>query len=442
MPELAAYPYDPQELETIAASEIAERTLTIDNAFAYYRGKQRKALRVRPGQPDDNIILNTCARVIDQSVSMLVGKLPSFTATSEPGQIRCSQLLHDNEAELFLHNLAVHGAVSGHVFVKLVPDDVIGVRWVNLNPKYVNVFWSPDDMARVTCYSIRWQSGKIINREDIIQDEVGRWIIRRLKKTGDAPWIAGEDMVWMQEFPPIVDWQNLPNSLSYYGDSDIQNTTLNDTINFVASNINRILKFHAHPKTILTGARKGDIDETAVDGLWSLSNPDAKVNNLEMQSDLASSMNFLDKIEREFYAQNRAIDITGIKDQVGQLTNFGLRTMFKDALDKLTTKQTIYGNGLAEILERSGEIIGVDLSEPTIAWADPLPFNDLEQVQRQNIEITLGTLSKQTASQERGRDWETEQQRIQEEKTADSSGLGAVLANAMRDFNGGGNAPA
>ena len=102
---------------------------------------------------------------------------------------------------------------------------------------------------------------------------------------------------------------------------------------------------------------------------------------------------------------------------LGNLTNFGLRTIYKDALDKLATKRSLYGKGLADISERSLALMGM-AARPTINWSDPLPFNDAEEIAGIQTEMGLGILSKETAASLRGRDWELEQERIAEETAA------------------------
>src|SRR6185436_1088528 len=88
----------------------------------------------------------------------------------------------------------------------------------------------------------------------------------------------GEEKVWPYSWSPIVDWKNLPAPNHYYGKSDLGTIgRLNDGLNFVVSNIQRILKHHAHPKTVATGIGASGIEETAIDGLWAIDKDTAKV---------------------------------------------------------------------------------------------------------------------------------------------------------------------
>jgi hypothetical protein len=75
-----------------------------------------------------------------------------------------------------------------------------------------------------------------------------------------------------------------------------------------------------------------------------------------------------------------------------------------------------------------------ELSRPgEIKWQDPLPVNVLEKFQGQSTELANGTVDKQTIAEENGRDWETIQTRLNDEKAGTDNAIGAAL---MRSFPG------
>jgi hypothetical protein len=443
MPELSEYPEaHPEELDELAAGEAATRTAAIDKAWAYYRGEHRKALKVRKNHVDDNVIVNLARKVVNQSVSMLFGGLPTFDLPGDSDEVAAIEealagIWERNNAEILLYNLGVSGALAGHVFVKLVAEDSERrVRFVVQNPRYCTAFWRPDDMSAVVCYRIQWAQGKVKYRQDLVADgEV--WRVRDLRKEETSDWRLVGESVWPWPFAPLVDWQNLPNPEGYYGEPDLTGAGLNDAVNFVASNINRILSHHAHPKTMGFGLEANQIQETAVDGFWAIPNAEARIENLEMQSDLASSMAYLEFLQAAMFREHQAVDMTSLKDRIGQLTNFGLRVLFKDSLDKSRVKRTLYGGGLCEVSARTLKLLGLSEEMPTAQWPDPLPNNDTEQVGVQVQEIGAGTLSRQTAAEDRGRDWERESERMSEEREAEQGQLADVLLNAQRKFDQG-----
>jgi hypothetical protein len=119
------------------------------------------------------------------------------------------------------------------------------------------------------------------------------------------------EAVWMYDFSPIVDCQNLPAPGEFWGQSDLEDDVLEivRAINFIASNTARIIRFHAHPKTWGRGFMAKDlrigVDETIV-----LPGENAELHNLEMQSDLASSLRYLDMLRQALHEISRVPEVS------------------------------------------------------------------------------------------------------------------------------------
>ena len=75
MPGITEYPMEkPETLDELANEEMEQRRKAIDAAWRYYEGNHRRPLKVEPGQPDDNVILNVCRKAIEQAVALLFGE--------------------------------------------------------------------------------------------------------------------------------------------------------------------------------------------------------------------------------------------------------------------------------------------------------------------------------------------------------------------------------
>ena len=427
MAELEEYTDDYLAIEELAAAEMRSRGDAIDAAWAYYRGDFRQPLKVEAGQPNDNVIVNLVKRVVNQTVSMLVGYPPGFEAATPALSTVLGDVWDANHLAIFLHKLVMNGALSGHNFVKLLPDTAKGVRLVALNPRLVTVYWKPEDLEEVVAYKIQWARGPVTYRQDVVK-RGDVWQVIDMTHTAGAAWTVTGDEVWPWPFAPVVDWQNLPDPEGYYGQSDLTGAHLNDNMNLVASNTSRIIKIHAHPKTIGTGMKPADVLKTSIDSFWAVPSPDAKLYNLEMQSDLGSSMAFMQFLAASFYAEHQAVDIATIKDKIGQLTNLGLRLFYKDALDKTTTKQMLYGAGLRDISEHILQLLGYGEQRVELVWQDMLPNNDLEEISAIQQEVDLGILSRETATGLRNRDWKLEQKRIVDEEVLPGNEGASILA--------------
>lgn len=421
---------DLEQLERAAQDEVSERSASVQAAWDYYDRHMKRPLKVRSGQPDDNIMLGMTAKMVNQAVGLLFGQEPQFTV-DDLASDGLRRLWSANRKMLFLQNLGIAGALTGHNFVKLMPNEPTP-RLVRLQTEQVSVFWLADDIERVLAYKIQWRDKDTDRRQDIIDQGGNMWLIRDMARGSQArTWNIVNEEVWPHRWCPIVDWKNLPAPREYYGLSDLVNPGLNDGVNFSASNINRIIRFHAHPKTIGTGMSANQLQETAVDAFWTIPSESAKVFNLEMQSDLSGAMGFMNFLRGAFFSEHSAVDIDSLKDKLGQLTNFALRVLFYDALLKVGLKRGLYEAGLAALSERGLSMLGLgDDQAVTVNWAEPLPFNSLEEINEIEKEMGLGLLSKQTATEIRGRNWETEQKR-REDETAAEDNIGSRL---LREF--------
>jgi len=429
------------QLSDLAKDELVARQTVLNRNWDYYRRKHKQWL-INPetGKPaPENVTINLARRVVNQTVAFLFGHTPIISAGTDEMKEVINEILDANNEDSFFPRLGKVGAITGHCFVKIVPEGE-GVRWILLDPRNISVFWAGDDVSKALAYKIEWNSGENSYRQDIIyQPEIGKWLMRDLVKIKNGNWEpkAGVAYNWQFTFAPIVDWQNLSDPSGFYGESDLIALDLNDATNFTASNVNSILKYHASPRTVATGVSKDQIEETSVDGLWSTENENAKVFNLEMTSDLTSSMAFLEFERDSFYSESQAVDLSKLKDKANDLTNFALRVIFNDALEKNSTKQMEYGRGLKDLIYRSLIVLGktVKAKDVTVQFEDPLPRNRQEIAQIAQMGVQGGWLSKESASLETGHAWAVEDERIQKEKASESIDVGNAVMDLINKTN-------
>lgn len=409
-------------------------------ANEYYDGRQRAMLAVKVGKPDDNLRINFYRYIVDKGVSFLFGKDLTWQiqeGADTPAEVKLAAVWLANRKMSFLHNVALNGGKFGHVFVKLVPRDGQPTRLVNLDPALIRPFWNPDDLADVLYYKIEYEAltpeGQVFKKQLITRSDAGTtWEIVNYEKRGTsyADWQQVSAETWPYPFAPIVDWQNLPDPNTYFGQPDISTCDEQDTINFAGSNIKRILRFHGHPKTWGSGFRAKEL-EIGPDELVILPSAEAKLQNLEMQSDLASSLGFFDRMRNLFLRTHRIPDFDPAQVNVGALSGFALKILYGDLLELTETKRRTYGDGLVELNRRLQILEGIPNPQPTkLTWQSPLPENKQEQSTELQTEQNLGVISKQTTAQQLGLDWETEQARLQEEALQGNS-IGAQLLNAF-----------
>lgn len=435
-------------IEEQFTAEMQARAAAVEQAWAYYDGLMPQPLRVEGDGYNDNVTLPKVDQVADKLVSLLYGDGIDWTVgvdDTEGADEAVEALWDASQGEHLLHNIGLSGCLAGHVFVRIVPRLADLPKLVNLNPANVAVFWDVADVDRVLWYRLQFTVGESGRRIDYVlgKDTEQGWDhsaqgwterVYDYYPRRSQPWELVSEMPWPYDWPPIVDWQNLPRPFQRYGLNDVRRAiALNDAINFVASNYNRILKHHGSPKTVGIGFDADEVVGTSVGGLFTVNKPrnEADLFNLEMQSDLGSAREFLGLLMREIWQSARLLDPQSIKDSVGSLTNFGLRVLYADAIAKIQTKRLLYGEGLAEVTRRAFAISGQPVPEALqVRWPDVLPEDSTQIANALLKELEAGVLDMQTYRELRNYDHEQIEERLQAEKANETS-LGEQLLTAF-----------
>lgn len=480
--------------------ELHARRAAYLKRWDYYYGNHKRQLAPDGSNTDDNVIINLCELLVDKGVSALMGTTeqgivegPSFEIVQpeaegmlqtageamrgmmqkargvmqgmlgkppdaeDPADEWLDAVWEANLKPILLHDVATNGGVCGSWYLKIMPDELPDglPRLVNLNPANVTPIWFESDVDRVLCYRIEFGNEKLglydpgRTRQDIVRsvdeagNDLGGWrIIDYTEKANGVGWVRGTEQAWPYEWPPIIEGKNLPKPNDHYGLDDLRSATgVNDSLNFVLSNTQRIIKYHADPKTVATGIEDDGLTASGIGSLWTTANADAKVYNLEMQSDLSSSMNFAGLLRRSFFDNGREVDSSTIQDKVGQLTNFGLRVLYRDSLGKTGTKRLLAGHALKTLCQHLLELggFGADV-QVKVSWKDPLPTDPLQTAQALQIDRANG-LSKTTYLDKRGYDADTEAENRQLEGSEDvftqTVMRQGALVDRMRNPNGG-----
>jgi hypothetical protein len=473
MPEATRYITDTDSTEYRAVEdafvgEYNRRAKKISTGWDYYNGNHRKPLKAQKDGYDDNVVVNHVESLTDRIIGFLLGDGIMFDASGddEQSQIdeRIATLLDANRSAIMIENIALAGAIEGHCAVRLVPADGDLPRLIRIKQRHFSAFWDAFDMDRVLWYRLQHTSGGVGRRIDYVKGREmnGRidhtldgWTeyVYKLDKATDsggglliqpsAKWeLAQEPEVWEFDWPPITDWQNLPDPNSYYGRNDIDAAIrLNDATNFILSNTQRIIKHFADPKTVVIGAKAGQIVPTAVGGLFSIPSSDAKVMNLEMQSDGELSRWLAEVITAALWESGGMVDPQNVKDMVGQLTNFGLRVLFANAVKKTGKKRILYEEAFSEMIRHALELAGTAAPDMVATiWPDVLPTDEEREVEVLGADLDRGAISLQTYRERRGYDNERELNRLEQEGSVGGDPGVAILGllNRNRPFNQGG----
>lgn len=416
----------------------------------YFNGDQRPQLRVttdpKTGKEiNDNVTLNNVGLVVQRSTARLFKggiefKLPEGSTKQ---QEYLDSVWDLNKKEIILFHIGLLGATHGTAYFKIVPDGLLDPytnkpypRLVPISHRIIRVKTHPEDVNEVEQYRIEYtcmeeRNGRMIDvthREitkhptSDVQDgdirytaESETWVIETWERVGSAPFEMIYQEAWNYPFPPIIHWQNLPVLEGVYGDSEIDDLiNPQDKINFTVSNTGKIIKFHASPTPAITGTNAAQVQavDAAIGQIMVIPDKDAKIQMLEASSDLASSRLFAQDLKDDLF--NIAREPNMSQDKLGAITNFALRVLYGDALDKNDTKRQLYGDALLELNRRLLVLAGFtgEASRPgTIQWGEVLPINPQEEMAVDKLALDMGIIDKESIATKwfirYGVEWET-----------------------------------
>jgi len=410
-----------RQIQEIAALDEIARAARFKRAWDAYYGRFQKPLKVKSGQPDDNVLVNFARVVVDKGVSFLFGQDVGFeiSETEETAaEAWLDAVWQYNRKMTLLQKLALNGAVCGHAFIKILATQPYP-RLVVLDPSTVTVRWEPDDIETVVSYRIQYpaidpQTGKPIAIRQLIERDGDRWhVTDQVSRPDSVQWVTTGETVWPYSWPPIVDCQNLPAPNEYWGISDLEDDVLqlNHSINFVLSNLARIIRYHAHPKTWGRGFTANQLN-IAVDETIVLPSADAELRNLEMVSDLSSSIALYERLREALHEVTRVPEVaTGKLNSAGALSGVALSILYQPLLEKTETKRRTYGDLLVELNRRLLALGGFGEESYTVLhWPELLPGDPKAEAETALLQQQIG-VSQDTLLERMGFNPELERQK-------------------------------
>jgi hypothetical protein len=231
----------------------------------------------------------------------------------------------------------------------------------------------------------------------------------------------------------------MPGVHSIYGVSGIDSTQgVQDKINLEISDVLKILRQYAHPQRWGKGSARPSQVDGAPGKLWWFTDPGSEVNSLEMQSDLASSIQVLRQLRQTLFDLARVVDVQSFADKLGNLTNFAVRVLYGDAVAKNAVRRLLYGEFFTELNRRLLFLGGFEtVGPPEIHWGPDMPADEAADAQMVINDLSAGLVSKETASQKRGYDWEQESAKLGEEATASAATNGNIGGLILSNFTRG-----
>lgn len=429
---------------------------------AYYEGDHIPQLKVKSGQ-NDNVITNHIGVNVNRSVSRMFRGGVKFNL---PKRAMAQQEYIDtvwalNKKEILLHKLGMNGAVMGTAYLKIEPDVLTNPitseldyypRLTVIYSDFVRITTDPKDADKVLLYRIEWSSvvdeETVTYRQDIERrGEVWQIIDSELRGNSNK-WEITASIKWEYDFPPVIHCQNLPSLSSAYGMDEVSDAVnIQNRFNFVTSNTGKIIKHQAHRRPVITGVIASQIEflDDSPDAAMVLSTPNATATMLESTSDLASSRAFAGDLQKGICAVMREVDMSAIQN-LGDITNYELRVLYTDAIDKTNTKRALYGEMLKEVNRRLLVIkgfVGEKCDPGDIKWGDAIEVNISEEVgvdkQLKDMGLVDAATIYQRYAERYGKSWEDIKVLIDAEQAVKDARQKEIFGRQDSVNNGGEN---
>ena len=385
--------------------------------------------------------VNKARVIVDKGVSFLFGGDITFQCDEDApagAQDWLDACWKANRQGSLLHDLALNGGVCGHTFLKIdLPDPSQGEEFPSSacrTRRRTPSSGTPAISRRSSrspysgTPSIRPPRRSSTSASEIVKQGAGWHITDEESAPDSGNWKPTNDVDWPHPWPPVAECKNLPAPNEWWGISDIQEDvlSLNRQASSLLTNLLKIIDFHGHPKTIITGTVGADV---AVDPNKAIILPDpaAKAYNLEMLSDLSSSINTYDKVCEAIHEVARVPAVsTGTLDKLGPLSGVALKVLYQPLIEKTDSKRTLYGEMLQELCSHLLELGGYPGCSVTVTWPEMLPVDPLPGAADAPAHGPTGIVSKQTMAARIHLDWETEKEHIEEEAKEDAAATPAV----------------
>jgi len=389
------------------------------------------------------ITFNYSKAIVDKSVSFLFGK--GFRIKPHKDYTEIKEMVEEvwqyNNKDITGIEIGQMGAVTGDSFIRVswengkknsqgiphdleYPDGKVRIDVLSSSmvfPEYAT--HNKNEMVSCKIIYVILQkdekSGKIqpkLYKEEITRDKIKYYVDDKLQKEIDN--VVGKINV--------VHIRNLPKAGKSYGQSDLKAVTdLQKELNEKVTDVSDIINYHAAPITIIKGAKSKNLEKGARK-VWGGLPADADVYNLKLESDLGASNKYIGKIKTAISElSNTPEDSLGGESNISNTTGVALRVKYAPLLEKTWIKRRTYGRGIKEVCklillylkvkgdEEQQDILDevIDGDDPkeirklfdfTIKFPDPLPKDELVELQKIAQKLNMGIETPKGALEELG----------------------------------------
>ena len=317
------------------------------------------------------------------------------------------------------------------------------------------------DKSKLVKVSIMYPIEKVENSLLFKKPSVRKIVYKQIWTKDEITILEDDKIIQQQKNPygilPFVQIKNYPIAGRSDGAGDLDDLIpLNTELNFKKSDVSEIIDYHSAPITVVFGAKINDLERGA-NKVWGGLPKDAKVENLELNSDLGASTSYIEDIKQAMH------DIGGVpkgalggEQAISNTSGVALQFMNMPLIDrnKIKKSETTFGLQLTnkiillmgihhKLIKIPNGITPKEFYDTEVVIKDNLPKDTVLQLQEIETKMRLGIQSKKGAMRELGvENINDVLEEVQEEKIDDAE-LNyklTVIANPVtQNLEGGGN---
>lgn len=397
--------------------EIAVKRLSrYREGWKFYAGDQYVQLYE---DGDRKLVMNYCKAIVDKGASWLFPD-PEWQIEVPSGNEFAAEFLQAvwraNDKGSLSWKMAQMGGVTGDVFLQVTLHDVdekgtllpldqrqIALRLISSS--FCHPVFGPNGEI-VECLIQYPMATNLVeaNRQkySLYTQYINRDVVREWINRTELPSSGRKNIFGMV---PIVHWCNHPVATSFYGGSDIEDIIpLQEALNSVATAIKKIIEYHAEPTTLIFGAKATELLKGAKK-VWSNLPEKARVENLQLNTDLAAAREYMAKIKLAIHEISSIPENAfGEIQPVSNTSGVALETLYLPFTEKVRKKQILYGEGMSKvnslIILAAERGLGIDFHGLVenyedrylndIVFSSPLPRDESDILDRLQKKITMG----------------------------------------------------
>lgn len=420
----------------------ADRLKKIRQAWNFYDGYHWEDM---PEQETPELTVNYCRAFVDKFVSFELGKAFTFTtskamegkAVTSDGRTIFEYLedvWEDNNQYLLITEIGQMKSVTGDAWVQVryyepeelddpfneYPDGRLQLLLMPSSvvfPEYV-----PHQKGVLERLTIMYVYEKITKTPILGNVQKEKVVYKQVWTKDECAVIDGhnEPEVFPNKYGviPFVQIKNLPVAGRNEGRGDLEDLIpLNTEYNMKESNVSEIIDYHSAPVTIVYGAKIGNLEKGA-NKMWGGLSKEARVENLELRSDLGASSNYISMLKQSMCEVGGIPEsVLGGSQAISNTSGVALQYMNLPLVEKNRLKKANTEDGLERLnkiillvsaleglITKPEDVATRDFFWNAVSIPDTLPKDTLLELQQAQQELKMGVESRKNVMKKLGKE--------------------------------------